>query len=154
MKATWAIWVWWIFVFFSLTFYRSFHFTSGVSKAICRSNTIFFSATRMSSVTVCTAAGWTWGVCICFNITIVLCFTLSLSLKNCRMAKASVTSLPSAPSEKLAGPTSPHPPPAPRATSTETTASRLFLHFMSRLALTTAKDKVPSARWSPSTLLR
>lgn len=142
-------------VFFcNLVFYLSFHSTNRVAKAICRSDTFFISTARVSAVAVSPAAGWTWVVCICFNITIVLCFTLSLSLKNCRMAKASVTSLPSAPSEKLAGPTSPRPPPAPRATSTETTASRLSLHFMSRLALTTAKDKALSARWSPSTLLR
>lgn len=100
------------------------------------------------------AVGWTWEVCICFNITIVLCFTLSLSLKNCRMVRALVTSLLSAPSEKLAGLTWPPLPLAHRATCTATKASRRSLHFMSRLALTTAKDRVPSALWSPSTLQR
>lgn len=136
-----------------MAFYCSFHFDRWVTKAICRSHTCF-STMRMGGDCVSPAAGWMWVVCICFNITIVLCFTLSLSLKNYRMVKALVTSLLSALSEKLAGLMWPPLPPVPHATCTETTASRLSLHFMSRLALTTAKDRVPSVRWSPSTLQR
>lgn len=123
------------------------------SKAICGSHTSF-SILGMGGCYVGQVTGWTWLVCICFNITIVLCFNLSLSLKNYRMAKALVTSLLSVLSEKLAGLMWPPQPRVHHATCTETTASRLSLHFMSRSALTTAKDKVRSVRWSPSTLQR
>lgn len=70
------------------------------------------------------------------------------------MAKASVTSSPSAPSERSAGPTWPPPPPVRRATCTATTASHRSRRSTSRSALTTAKARAPSARWSPSTQRR
>lgn len=134
-------------------FYCSFYFIRWVAKAICGSCT-FFDIMRDGGDCVSPAVVWTWVVCICFNITIVLCFTLSLFPKNYRMVRALVTSSLSAPSEKLAGLTWPPPPLARRATCTATTASRPSLRFTLRLALTTAKDRVPSAPWSPSTLRR
>ncbi len=143
------------FCFFFFLWPVTAHFiSSGGSQKQFVGHALLFGAVRVGGDCVSPAAGRTWVVCICFNITIVLCFTLSLSPKNYRMVRALVTSLLSAPSEKLAGLTWPPLPPAHRATCTATTASRPSLHFKSRLALTTAKDRVPSAPWSPSTLQR
>jgi len=136
-----------------MAFYCSFYFVRWVTKAICGSRSSF-GVMRVGGDCVSPAPGWTWLACICFNITIVLCSTLSLSQKNYRMVRALVTSLLSAPLEKLAGLTWPPLLLERRATCIATTASRPSLRFMWRLALTTAKVKVPSAPWSPSTLQR
>ncbi len=84
-------------------------------------------------------------VCMCFNITIVLCFAPSPFLRNCRMERASATSSPSGLWARSRGhePLSPHP--AWHVTSSATTPSHLSRLLMWKWGRTTTEGRGPSA---------